>query len=491
MMTEHKEYEQYKDEKKNDKRNFAISPFKFIMMLISTIIITAAVTAFAILSGNNKIISDNAQKRSDFVKLYAVYDTLNDKYYTKVDKEKLIDGAIKGMVNGLDDPYSEYMTKDEQSDFTESMQGDFQGIGTEIVEKDKKIMISSPIKGAPAQKAGVKSGDIIQAVDKKSVEGKSTQEVVKLVRGKKGTAVTLTLKRGDADPFDVKIIRDKIHMNSVESKLNKDGTAILTVTKFQEGTADEFKTALQKMHDEGMKRLVIDLRDNPGGYLEEARKMSELFLEKGDIIVQTEDKKGNKEAIKAENDSDSATSELHTVIILNEGSASASEVFAASLKDNDKTEIVGTKSFGKGIVQTASTFKDKSLLKFTEQKWLTPSGAWIHKKGIMPDVTVELPAYTKGQILDPDDAISIHEKSTKVKSMEQGLKALGYEPGKVDETFDEHTLIAVQAFQNDNALSVDGVMTGKTTDTFMTKLRDKIKNDDTQLKKAIEQAKKK
>ncbi|MEE1106487.1 MAG: PDZ domain-containing protein, partial [Macrococcus canis] len=228
---------QDKSKAQNTVRNYVISPFKFIMMLLSTIIITAAVTAFAILSGNEKIISDDSQKRSEFVKLYAVYDTLNKNYYKKVEKEKLIDGAIKGMVSGLDDPYSEYMTSDEQKDFTESMQGDFQGIGTEIEEKDNKIMISSPIKGAPAHKAGVKSGDIIMAVDDKSVEGKSTQDVVKLVRGKKGTVVTLTLKRGDAEPFDVKITRDKIHMNSVEYTLQKDGTGIITVMKFQEGTA--------------------------------------------------------------------------------------------------------------------------------------------------------------------------------------------------------------------------------------------------------------
>ncbi|QTQ07091.1 S41 family peptidase [Macrococcoides canis] len=482
---------QDKSKAQNTERNYVISPFKFIMMLLSTIIITAAVTAFAILSGNEKIISDDSQKRSEFVKLYAVYDTLNKNYYKKVEKEKLIDGAIKGMVSGLDDPYSEYMTSDEQKDFTESMQGDFQGIGTEIEEKDNKIMISSPIKGAPAHKAGVKSGDIIMAVDDKSVEGKSTQDVVKLVRGKKGTVVTLTLKRGDAEPFDVKITRDKIHMNSVEHTLQKDGTGIITVTKFQEGTADEFTDALKALHDKGMEQAVIDLRDNPGGYLDEAAKMADVFLEKDKIIVQMEDVSGNKEILKASKDADEITKDLPTVILLNEGSASASEVFAAALKDNGKAEIVGHKSFGKGIVQTASTFKDKSMIKYTEQKWLTPKSTWIHKKGISPDVKVDPPAYVHGQMLDADEVLTLHEKSEKVKSMEMGLDALGYDTGKVDSTFDESTLYAVQNFQMENNLPVDGIMTGKTTDKFMSQLAKKIENDDVQLKRAIQEAKKK
>ncbi|UJS26812.1 S41 family peptidase [Macrococcoides canis] len=482
---------QDKSKAQNTERNYVISPFKFIMMLLSTIIITAAVTAFAILSGNEKIISDDSQKRSEFVKLYAVYDTLNKNYYKKVEKEKLIDGAIKGMVSGLEDPYSEYMTSDEQKDFTESMQGDFQGIGTEIEEKDNKIMISSPIKGAPAHKAGVKSGDIIMAVDDKSVEGKSTQDVVKLVRGKKGTVVTLTLKRGDAEPFDVKITRDKIHMNSVEHTLQKDGTGIITVMKFQEGTADEFTDALESLHDKGMKQAVIDLRDNPGGYLDEAAKMADVFLEKGKIIVQMEDVSGNKEKLKASKDADEITKDLPTVILLNEGSASASEVFAAALKDNGKAEIVGHKSFGKGIVQTASTFKDKSMIKYTEQKWLTPKSTWIHKKGISPDVKVDLPAYVHGQMLDADEVLTLHEKSEKVKSMEMGLDALGFDTGKVDSTFDESTLYAVQNFQMVNNLPVDGIMTGKTTEKFMSQLAKKIENDDVQLKRAIQEAKKK
>ena len=482
---------QDKSKAQNTERNYVISPFKFIMMLLSTIIITAAVTAFAILSGNEKIISDDSQKRSEFVKLYAVYDTLNKNYYKKVEKEKLIDGAIKGMVSGLDDPYSEYMTSDEQKDFTESMQGDFQGIGTEIEEKDNNIMISSPIKGAPAHKAGVKSGDIIMAVDDKSVEGKSTQDVVKLVRGKKGTIVTLTLKRGDAEPFDVKITRDKIHMNSVEHTLQKDGTGIITVMKFQEGTADEFTDALKALHDKGMEQVVIDLRDNPGGYLDEAAKMADVFLEKDKIIVQMEDVSGNKEILKASKDADEITKDLPTVILLNEGSASASEVFAAALKDNEKAEIVGHKSFGKGIVQTASTFKDKSMIKYTEQKWLTPKSTWIHKKGISPDVKVDLPAYVHGQMLDADEVLTLHEKSEKVKSMEMGLDALGYDTGKVDSTFDESTLYAVQNFQMENNLPVDGIMTGKTTDKFMSQLAKKIENDDVQLKRAIQEAKKK
>ncbi|MGK0554041.1 S41 family peptidase [Macrococcus capreoli] len=473
------------EQHKKHRRHYEISPFKFIMMIVSTIIITAAVTAFSILGGSEKMISDDAPKRSEFVKLYNVYDTLNKDYYKSVDKQALIDGAIKGMVNGLDDPYSEYMTEKEQNEFSESMQGDFQGIGAEIEQKDGKILISSPIKDAPAYKAGIKPNDIIVAIDGKTIEGWNAQQVVKKIRGEKGTKVELTIKRGAQDPFKVKITRDKIHMDSVFSKINKDKTAIITVTKFQEKTASEFHDALTKMHDAGMKRLVIDLRNNPGGYLDEATKMANEFLNQGDIILYTEDSKGDKTPLKAENDMNPYTEKVKTAILLNEGSASASEVFAEALRENDKAQIVGTKSFGKGIVQTATPYKDKSMLKYTQLKWLTPKAHWIHKKGIEPDVEAKLPDYTNAQILDSDTVLSIGEKGNSVKSLELGLKALGYNPGKIDNEFDEATQQAVMAFQIAEGIAPTGQMNGKSTSTFTERLMKKVQDDDTQLQAAL------
>lgn len=479
------------EQEKAKKRNYEISPFKFIMMIVSTIIITAVVTAFSILSGNEKIIKNDAPKRSEFVKLYHVYDTLNQKYYKEVNKEELVDAAIKGMVSGLKDPYSEYMTEKEQSEFTESMQGDFQGIGAEIEQKDGKILISSPIKNAPAYKAGIKPNDMIMAINGKTIDGWNTQQVVKKIRGKKGTFVTLTIKRGSQDPFKVKIKRDKIHMDSVTSKMRKDKTAVITITKFQEKTAQEFHNALKEMHDKGMKRLIIDLRNNPGGFLNEATKMSNEFLDKGDTILHTENNNKEKETLKAQNPVNPITEGLNTVILLNEGSASASEVFAEALRENDKAKIVGTKSFGKGIVQTATPYKDKSMLKFTEMKWLTPKENWIHKKGIQPDVISKLPAYTNSQILDSNQVLSIGEKGNSVKSLELGLEALGYQVGKIDNVFDKATEAAVIEFQTDKNLTVNGQMSGKSTEKFTELLMKKIETDDTQLKKAIQIAKQK
>lgn len=476
---------------KKVKKNYEISPFKFIMMIVSTIIITAAITAFSILSGNEKIITDDSPKRSEFVKLYHVYDTLNQDYYKDVKKEDLIDGAIKGMVSGLKDPYSEYMTEKEQSEFSESMQGDFQGIGAEVEQKDGKILISSPIKDAPAYKAGIKPNDIILAINGKTIEGWNTQQVVNKIRGKKGTNVVLTIQRGSLDPFKVTITRDKIHMDSVTSKITKDKTAIITVTKFQEKTSAEFHDALKKMHDNGMKRLVIDLRNNPGGYLDEATKMANEFLDKGDTILYTENKQGDKKDLAAKNPANPITTDLKTIILLNEGSASASEVFAEAMRENDKAEIVGTKSFGKGIVQTATPYKDKSMLKYTQMKWLTPKENWIHKKGIIPDVEAKLPAYTNAQIIDQDIVLSLGEKGKNIKSLELGLKALGYNPGKIDTLFDNKTEQAIMEFQNDKALEVNGQMSGKTTEKFTQLLMQKVKTDDTQLKTAIKVAKSK
>lgn len=474
---------------KKEKKNYEISPFKFIMMLVSTVIITAAVTAFSILSGNEKIITDDSPRRSEFVKLYHVYDTLNKDYYKEVNKEDLVNGAIKGMVSGLKDPYSEYMTEKEQKEFTESMQGDFQGIGAEVEQKDGKTLISSPIKDAPAYKAGIKPNDVIIAINGKTIEGWNSQQVVNKIRGKKGTVVVLTIKRGASDPFKVKIKRDKIHMDSVTSKIMKDKTAIITVTKFQENTSKEFHDALKQMNDKGMKRLVIDMRNNPGGFLDEATKMANEFLDKGDTVLYTENNEGDKKALSAPNPSNPITHDINTVILLNEGSASASEVFAEAMRENDKAKIVGTKSFGKGIVQTAAPYKDKSMLKYTQMKWLTPKENWIHKKGIIPDVESKLPAYTNAQILDTNGVLSLGEKGNNVKSLELGLQALGYQPGKVDTVFDEKTEAAIIAFQTAENLEVNGELSGKTTEKFTELLMKKVRNDDTQLKAAIKTVK--
>ncbi|GGB06075.1 peptidase S41 [Macrococcus hajekii] len=482
MTNEHKESDQ-------QEKKITISLFKLIITVVSAVILTAAVTTFALIGGNKATVDNEAPKRSEFMKLYQVYDTLSENYYKDVDKSKLIDSAIKGMVSGLDDPYSEYMTKEEQQEFSDTMSGDFQGIGAEMGQDGEKIIITSPLKDSPAYKAGVKPNDEVLAIDGKTTEGMTTVDVVSKIRGKAGTPVTLTLKRGSGDPFKVVIKRDNIHMESVESKMLKDKTALITVTKFQEGTASEFHEALKKMDEAGMEKLVLDFRNNPGGYLEEAKKMAGEFIDKGDILFYTQTKDGKTEAYKSENPANPVTKSLPTVIIMNEGSASASEVFAAALRDHDKARIVGTKSFGKGIVQTAAPYKDESLLKFTQMKWLTPNKTWIHKKGIAPDKKIELPAYANSHVLDPGEVFTIGEKNKRIESLELGLEALGYDAGKVDTEFDAQTQAAVQNFQYENGLEVTGTMQGKTTDKFTELLRKKLESDDPQLQGAVQMVK--
>lgn len=483
MNNEHNEHKEHEVEGKEKK--VTISLFRFIMLLLTAIIVTAAVTAFAMLGGIDNVYNQQSPKRAEFIKLYQVYDTLNSQYYKEVDKEKLVDSAIKGMVNGLDDPYSEYMTKSEQEEFSDSMSGDFQGIGAEMGEEGDKIIITSPIKGAPADKAGIQANDEIVEINGKSTKGMSSVDVVKKIRGKEGTTVTLTIKRGTDDPFDVKIKRDTIHLNSVETKMLKNKVALITVTKFQEGTAAEFNKALKKMDQEGMKKLILDFRNNPGGYLEEASKMANEFIDKGDVLFYTEANDKKAKSYVAENPVNPITEDLPTVIIMNEGSASASEVFAAALNDHDKADIVGTKSFGKGIVQTAAPFKDDSMLKYTQMKWLTPDKTWIHKKGIAPDKKIELPAYANIHILDPEEVYVEGESNSQIKSLETGLKALGYDPGKVDKTFDEETTLSIQQFQIDEGLAVTGQMTGDATVKFTELLRDELNDNDTQLNGAV------
>ncbi|MBX9953720.1 S41 family peptidase [Peribacillus simplex] len=465
-----------------------IKKFTFIMGIFLVIFLTAGITTIALTFGDEKVESLAPDKHSEFEKLYSTYDTIKDNYYEEIDEEKLVDGAINGMIKSLDDPYSAYMDKKEASSFHESISSSFEGIGAEIQEQDGQIMVVSPIKGSPAEKAGVKPNDIILSVDGKSVEGLSSSEAVLKIRGEKGTKVNLSISRaGESEPIKLTIKRDTIPIETVYAEMLDDGVAKIQVTSFSEHTVQELKTALEEMSKKDMKGLVLDLRGNPGGLLEQAIEMASLFIPNGEVILQVEERSGKKEVYKSENDGEL---KIPVVVLIDDGSASASEIVAAAVSESADIPLIGVKSFGKGTVQTAQDFEDGSNFKYTAAKWLTPEGNWIHKKGIKPDITVKLPDYANLPYISPDKELKASDSSSEVKAAEEMLKEAGHDPGKIDGFFDDATKNAVIAFQKEQKIKETGTIKDDTTVKLMQVIREKILKNDTQVKKAVEVLKK-
>ncbi|MBM7692517.1 carboxyl-terminal processing protease [Peribacillus deserti] len=481
--------EQPEQKQESHSKYIRMKKFPFIMGIFLLIFVTAGITLLALTFGDEKQVQPISRERQEFEKLYSTYDTLNKDYYTKIDQEKIIDGAIKGMISSLDDPYTDYMDEKQAESFHENISSSFEGIGAEVQQKDNQITIVSPIKGSPAEKAGIKPRDIVLSVNGKSLEGMSANEAVLLIRGKKGTKVNLVIQReGNTQPINVTIVRDTIPIETVYAKMMKDKIARIQVTSFSERTGSELEQSMKEMKAQGMKGMVLDLRQNPGGLLDQAMKIASLFVPKDEIVFQVEYRNGKKEIAKSENTG--GKPEFPVVVLVDEGSASASEIVAAALSESADIPLVGVKTYGKGTVQTTEQFKDGSNVKYTMAKWLTPDGNWIHKKGIKPNVEAKLPEYANLPFISPDKALRINSSSEEVKAGEKMLAALGYKPGTVDGYFDQNLQGAVNQFQKDVKLQQTGTIEGKTTMALMDKIREKIQKHDVQLDKAIETVKK-
>ncbi|MER2171312.1 MAG: S41 family peptidase, partial [Psychrobacillus psychrodurans] len=394
----------------------------------------------------------------------------------------VINGAINGMIDALEDPYSDYMNRDEASQFNENISSSFQGIGAEIQERDGYINIVSPIKNSPAEKAGLMPNDKVLAVDGKDIKGYSASEAVLLIRGSKGTEVTLSIQRGTNAQMEVTIVRDDIPIETVYAEMLDDQVAHIIISSFSTNTYDELLTAIDSMEKEGMKALVLDVRQNPGGLLSSAIDISNLFVDEGKNLLQIEIQ-GDKEVTVA---TPGSRVKVPVTLIIDEGSASASEILAGALSESANVPLVGLNSFGKGTVQTVNDLPDGSNIKITTAKWLTPDGNWIHDVGILPDHVVEYPSYAMLPPLDTAITLKKNQSSEAVQTAEEMLKAVGYDVGVVDGNFDEQMNTAVKKFQSDNKLAVSGDIDGETSFLLMDQLRAKILEEDPQLIKAQE-----
>lgn len=329
-------------------------------------------------------------KDVDFSLFWDVWETLKKDYVdsSALTDKKLFYGALQGLVEATDDPYSVFMNPEQAKEFNDDLAGTFEGIGAEIGFRDNVLAIMAPIEDMPAAKAGVRAGDKIFAIDGKNASKLSLEQAIKAIRGPKGTKITLTLLRDkEPKPIDITIVRDTVVVKSVKTTWRPaDKIYVIKVSNFNDETDHLFVEAAQDAVARGAHGVILDLRNDPGGYLESAIAMASQWIPEGVIVSQ---QYGDREKTDHQSTGSGKLSGMRTVVLVNEGSASASEIVAGALKDYGKATLVGKKTFGKGSVQVLRQLPDGSVIKVTTAKWLTPKGANINEKGIEPDIAVE------------------------------------------------------------------------------------------------------
>jgi carboxyl-terminal processing protease len=381
------------------------------------LVLLIAVVFWTVGSGFYRNLSAKGEETYKGLKLFSdVIALIENNYVDPVNTKDLIDKAIQGMVHGLD-PHSAFLSPDDFKELQIDTQGEFTGIGVSITFKDGFVTVISPIEGTPAYKAGIKAGDRIIKVNGK--ETKDLRQAVKLIRGPKGTEVVITIAReGSKTPIDFKIIRDIIPVESVKATILKPGYGYVWVTNFRENTTEDLVAALDKLQSKGtpLKGLILDLRDDPGGLLDQAIEVSDLFLEKGTILSIKGRKEKNNQVFKAT--PNQTKRDYPMVVLINGGTASASEIVAGALQDQKRALIMGTTSFGKGSVQSVERLRDGYALKLTIARYYTPSGRSIQAKGIVPDIVV------KKRFVDKENSAFINEGMIREKDLQNHLEAV-------------------------------------------------------------------
>lgn len=402
-------------------------------------------------------------REESLTKIDRAFDLIKNSYVEPVDDEELIEGAIRGMLSALDDPYSVYMDKETVEQFNESLDSTFEGIGAEVSKINGKIIIVSPFKDSPAEKAGLRPNDEILSIDGESVEGLDLHLATMKIRGKKGTKVQLEIRRQGVDsPIKVNITRDEIPQITVYGEVKKKAGnefGYIEITSFSKETAAEFKKKLKELEKKGISGLIIDVRGNPGGLLASVEDILKEFIPKDKPYVQIEQRDG--ERLRYFSNLDKGK-DYPIVILVDKGSASASEILAGAMKEGGNSILVGEKTFGKGTVQQAVPMGDGSNIKLTLFKWLTPDGNWINGKGIEPDVEISQPPIFHIPPLQLENELERDLNNDQVKSVQHILQGLGFEPGRTDGYFDRGTENAVKAFQNHKGLKPTGKINEKT-----------------------------
>ena len=331
----------------------------------------------------------------DFSPFWKAWSVLNEKYVPatttgQVDNEDKVWGAIEGLANSLGDPYTVFLPPVENEIFEGDVRGNFEGVGMEVGVRDGVLTVVAPLKGTPAYNAGVKSGDKIVEINSVSTYNMSTEEAVMLIRGKAGTPVTFKVVReGATEPIDITVVREVINIPTIDTELRSDGVFVIELYNFSAASPDLFRKALREFIESGSDKLILDLRGNPGGYLDAAIDMASWFLSPGKIIVREDFGEKKPEEAHRSRGYDIFNKNLKMVVLVDGGSASASEILAGALSEHGVAKLVGDKTYGKGSVQELVKITSDTSLKVTIARWLTPEGISISASGIEPDITIK------------------------------------------------------------------------------------------------------
>lgn len=354
----------------------------------------------------------------DFDLFWDVWSRLEEKYVDsgKIDRQKLVFGAIQGLTRSLGDPYTEFLPPAETKQFREDIKGSFDGIGAEIGIRKGVLTIISPLKGSPAEKTGIKAGDKVFKINDTVTADLALDEAVRMIRGPKGTEVRLTILRDSfAKTKEFSIIRDTIKVQILSTEKKENGIFVIKLNSFTESAGREFRKALQEYFDSGSTKLILDLRNNPGGFLTVAVDIASWFLPPGETVVHERYADGSEDVYRS--GGYRLMEHVPMVVLVNEGSASASEIVAGALRDAKGVKLIGTKTFGKGSVQEVENLARNSSLKITIAKWLTPKGEEINGKGLEPDVTVELPKEENGNGEAPEKDVIMEKGIEMIKGL--------------------------------------------------------------------------
>lgn len=378
--------------------------YKIIMLVVLVAFITFLCTSagmyqyFVNYKNDSRSLVATTTSNSDITTTLNKYKSIIDKYYLgEIKEEKLKEGAIKGYIEGLEDPYTEYISKEDMQDYLDDTMGNFVGIGIYMVKNTEvnKIQVLAPIKNSPAEKAGILPGDLIISVDDVSYTANDMSVASNKIKGEEGSSVKVEILRGtETKTFELK--RENIKVNPVEGKVLDNNIGYIEFSSFDEGTAKDFKAKYEELQKQGIKSLIIDLRNNGGGIVDEALEIADYIVDKGSNLLYEVDKNNKEEVKKSEND---PIINVPIVVLTNQNTASSSEILAGALKDLGKAKTCGIKTYGKGVIQQVLTLPDGSGLKITAEKYLTPNKTEINEIGIEPDEKVELPETIKNVLL--------------------------------------------------------------------------------------------
>lgn len=386
---------EFEEEKANLKVKFILITI-FVAIVVAVIASEVTMMYYTNRYGDlNKIekgtvVAENKREKNIDViaeTLTSFREVIDREFIGEIDENKVLDETIKGYVNGLGDEYSEYLTVEDWEEFQTVALGNYVGIGIYMsTDKNDNVVVVEPIKESPAEKVGIKAGDVIVGVNDESVIGAGSEYVSNKIKGEEGTKVKVTIER-NGEYLDFDIERKAIKVYHVETEMLENNIGYISLATFDEGCAEEFKKEYLELKNKGAKKIIVDLRNNTGGLVEEALSLLDLFLPKNTTTLVTVDSKGNKDYSKTK-DPQLITEDV--VVLVNEYSASASEIVAGALKDHERAQVVGTKTYGKGVIQSVFMLEDGSALKLTVEEYFTPKEVKINKVGIEPNYTVEL-----------------------------------------------------------------------------------------------------